>query len=114
MPLAIAHRGGGLLALENTFDAFAHSYALGVRYFETDVRLTRDHVPVLFHDADLRRVVVGDALLPGFAREWREKARLGRTLGLAPAWEHRGRHQRLPIHAGPPSPKANGERALRS
>jgi glycerophosphoryl diester phosphodiesterase len=57
LPLAIAHRGGGGLAPENTLAAFSLSHALGVRYFETDVRLTRDGVPVLFHDADLRRIL---------------------------------------------------------
>ena len=30
--LAIAHRGGAGLGAENTMDAFARSYALGVRY----------------------------------------------------------------------------------
>lgn len=55
-PLAIAHRGGASLALENSLAAFNVSYALGFRYLETDVRVTRDGVPVLFHDADLRRV----------------------------------------------------------
>lgn len=58
-PLAIAHRGGAHLAPENTVAAFAMSSALGLRYLETDVRLTADGELVCFHDEMLDRCTTG-------------------------------------------------------
>src|SRR6478735_1221909 len=55
-PIAIAHRGGAGLGVENSMQAFARSTALGVRYLETDVRVTADGELVCFHDATLDRV----------------------------------------------------------
>ncbi|HEX6955405.1 MAG TPA: glycerophosphodiester phosphodiesterase family protein [Agromyces sp.] len=55
----IGHRGDRSLAPENTMPAL--ELALDeLAYVETDVRLTRDGVPVLFHDTDLERVAGRD------------------------------------------------------
>jgi glycerophosphoryl diester phosphodiesterase len=55
-PLAIAHRGGAGLAQENSLAAFSLATALGLRYLETDIRVTSDGHLVCFHDHTLERV----------------------------------------------------------
>lgn len=45
------HRGARGLRPENTLSGFELALDLGVTSIETDVHLTRDEVPVLFHDA---------------------------------------------------------------
>jgi glycerophosphoryl diester phosphodiesterase len=62
-PLAIAHRGGGALAPENSLAAFGLSSALGLRYLETDVRVTCDGELVCFHDDTLQRVTSATGLV---------------------------------------------------
>ncbi|QEL22302.1 cobalamin biosynthesis protein [Bosea sp. F3-2] len=59
-PLAIAHRGGALLAPENTAEAFRAAAAAGAEMVETDLRLTADGHLVCLHDADLTRIA-GDS-----------------------------------------------------
>jgi len=49
----IAHRGASAQAPENTLPAFARALALGVVEVELDAQLSRDGVPVLFHDGTL-------------------------------------------------------------
>ncbi len=58
-PRWIAHRGAGKLAPENTLAAFRRGLAHGYRMFECDVKLSRDGVPFLLHDATLERTTNG-------------------------------------------------------
>ena len=55
-PIAMAHRGGAIEHLENSLPAFEACVAMGYRYLETDVRVTVDGVPIVFHDPTLDRV----------------------------------------------------------
>lgn len=59
-PLAFAHRGGSEvednLGIENSLAAFAHAYALGYRYLETDVRCSSDGLVYAFHDETFARM----------------------------------------------------------
>ncbi len=54
-PRVFAHRGGAALAAENTIAAFDNGLALGADGLELDVRLSRDGVVVVHHDARLER-----------------------------------------------------------
>lgn len=54
-PLIIAHRGSSSIAPENTFASFKQAFADGADGVEFDVRLSRDEVPVVIHDATLQR-----------------------------------------------------------
>jgi glycerophosphoryl diester phosphodiesterase len=54
--IAFAHRGGAGEAPENTLPAFEAAVAMGYRYLETDVHLTRDGVLLAFHDSSLDRL----------------------------------------------------------
>jgi glycerophosphoryl diester phosphodiesterase len=54
-PLIIGHRGASAVAPENTLAAFARAIRDGADGIELDVRLSRDGVPVVIHDATLPR-----------------------------------------------------------
>lgn len=54
--LAVAHRGDPYRHRENTLRSVESAIAAGADAVEVDVRLTRDGVPVLLHDATLERL----------------------------------------------------------
>lgn len=53
--MLFAHRGGRAHAPDNTLAAFGKALKAGCPGIESDVRLTADGVPVLVHDASVRR-----------------------------------------------------------
>ncbi len=54
--MIISHRGANNLEPENTIPAFIKAINLGVDMIEMDVRITKDGVPVIFHDSSLNRL----------------------------------------------------------
>jgi glycerophosphoryl diester phosphodiesterase len=58
-PRLFAHRGGGMLAPENTLAAIRTGQALGYSMHEIDAKLTRDGVLILLHDPTLERTTNG-------------------------------------------------------
>lgn len=69
-PLIVAHRGASALAPENTIIAFEWARLLGADAIEADVRLSRDLIPVIFHDAYLERTTDGKGLVE--KKDWSE------------------------------------------
>lgn len=57
------HRGAPRVAPENTRVSFERAVFAGVDFIETDVRLSKDNVPILIHDAGLKRTTNGDSSL---------------------------------------------------
>jgi glycerophosphoryl diester phosphodiesterase len=55
-PLIMAHRGESGNIPENTILALESAVDIGVDALESDIRLTKDDIPILFHDEDLIRI----------------------------------------------------------
>ena len=53
----LAHRGGVDESFENTLESFDYSKNLGCKFIETDVQVSADGIPYIFHDDDLKRVL---------------------------------------------------------
>lgn len=80
----IAHRGHKVGAPEQTMAAFRLAVRLGATMLETDLRFTRDGVPVMLHDARLDRTTSGQGLVE--AMDWAELARLDAGSWFDPAF----------------------------
>ncbi|MCR4318448.1 MAG: glycerophosphodiester phosphodiesterase [Planctomycetes bacterium] len=52
----MAHRGASGYSLENTMSAFRHAVELGAKAVELDAHISKDRIPVVFHDDTLKRL----------------------------------------------------------
>ena len=64
-----AHRGASEYAPENTLLSFNLGIFMGANGIETDVQITKDGVPVLFHDDKLRRVTGEEGCIADYTFE---------------------------------------------
>jgi glycerophosphoryl diester phosphodiesterase len=56
-PWVIAHRGANMHAPENTRSAFDLALSYPIDGLETDIQMTRDGIPVLYHDRTLFKII---------------------------------------------------------
>ncbi|CAM5518698.1 glycerophosphodiester phosphodiesterase [Streptomyces violaceorubidus] len=105
---AVAHRGDPYRHRENTIDSLRSALDRGADAVETDVRLTRDGVPVLLHDETLKRLWEHDRPLRSLSAEEVRGLTAGRVPTLAEALAATdGSRLMLDLPGGP------GERAVR-
>jgi glycerophosphoryl diester phosphodiesterase len=93
LPPVIAHRGAGCDAPENTLAAFRAVPALGASWIETDVKLTQDGTPILFHDDTLDRTTNGKGNVADMV--WADLQKLDAGSWFSPSFAD----QRVPLLA---------------
>jgi glycerophosphoryl diester phosphodiesterase len=76
-PLILGHRGASIVAPENTLTAFSRAISDGAEGIEFDVRLSQDGVPMVIHDASLRRTALIDGLVCDLTCEQLQKIDVG-------------------------------------
>lgn len=59
LPNVIGHRGAASYAPENTIEGIHTAADVGIEWVELDVKLTKDDVPILFHDEEIDRTTNG-------------------------------------------------------
>ena len=62
LPKLIGHRGVKNLSPENTIDSISLAKELGLHWVELDVKISKDLIPIIFHDNSLERTTNGKGL----------------------------------------------------
>ena len=63
LPKLIGHRGVKDLKPENTYESILAAFDLGLECVEIDVKISKDHIPLLLHDDNLDRTTDGSGLV---------------------------------------------------
>jgi glycerophosphoryl diester phosphodiesterase len=63
IPRIIGHRGVAAYAPENTLEGIRTAAEMGLDWVELDVKLTKDGVPIIFHDEELDRTTNGSGFV---------------------------------------------------
>jgi glycerophosphoryl diester phosphodiesterase len=100
-PLIIAHRGASAVAPENTLAAFNRAIADGAEGIELDVRITKDGVPVVHHDGNLKRTSGSELLIRELTADVLAGMDVGSWFGsIAPGhWKDEYAKERIPTLA---------------
>lgn len=69
LPAVFGHRGARAVKTENTLEAFEYACQSGIKWIELDVMLTKDNIPVVFHDETLNRLSKTKGRLDSFTLE---------------------------------------------
>lgn len=81
----MAHRGGVKGVPENSIPAFEQAIGQGAHWIEMDVNQTKDGVPVVYHDEDLRRLTGKEAKI--WEVNYQEIASLNPGFYMGPAYK---------------------------
>lgn len=73
-----AHRGASAYALENSLKAFEKALELGADGIELDVQVSKDGVPVVYHDPQLSRLAGSNKLVNECSLEQLQRFKLGK------------------------------------
>lgn len=85
--IVVAHRGNRAHAPENTLEALRQAESLGADALEFDVRMSRDGVAMVIHDATVNRTTDGRGLVAAHTRE--ELQRLNAAVRFPGSGVHR-------------------------
>ena len=84
LPKIIGHRGAAGYAPENTLEGIHTANDMGIKWVELDVKLTKDMVPVVFHDDQLDRTTNGAGAVA--AKTWEELKQLEAGSWFGDSW----------------------------